>query len=171
MKWVFIIIKIFQMEKNLNEQPNNAIEDKKPGKTYQIPLLLTLWDISEKAVTLNNNNEIINYLVDEVPENELKKYILYFLSKSEKIKISKHDLESCVRLLLEKSEEWKNIFIDPLYNWKYYYSLWFERNRDFRDVEYSNYRWWRNIRADLLVDKIKVKKNSNKSLQSPEQKS
>jgi len=88
----------------------------------------------------------------------LKNTYFIFYQKRKKKEIAWHKGEDCIKFLLNESEEWKNIYIDKFHNWKYNYSLLFENENDYNDMEYFNYRTWTGTRADILVDKIKEKK-------------
>ena len=140
----------------LETQENN--KEGATKKTYQTPLISVL-NINEKAPSLKDNNEIIDYLANNVEEKDLKNYILYFLSKAEKKEIVWHKWENCIKFLLEESKQWRNIYIDKFHNWKYNYSLLFENENDYNDMEYSNYREVTDTRVDELVSKIKRRKS------------
>ncbi len=148
----------------MSEKNRNTLEiqeNNKKGatkKTYQAPLFSVL-NVNEKAISLKDNNEIIDYLVNNVEEKDLKNYILYFLSKAEKKEIVRHKGEKCIKFLLEESKQWRNIYIDKFHNWKYNYSLLFENENDYNDMEYSNYREVTDTRVDELVSKIKRRKS------------
>ena len=148
----------------MSEKSRNTLETQeniKKGatkKTYQAPLFSVL-NVDEKAVSLKDNNEIIDYLINDVEEKDIKNYILYFLSKAEKKEIAWHKGKDCIKLLLEESKQWRNIYIDKFHNWKYNYSLLFENENDYNDMVYSNYREVTDTRVDELVSKIKRRKS------------
>lgn len=118
--------------------------------------------------SLMNNQEIIDYLVNNVKEEELKNYIEYFLSKAEEIEFPKWEentQENIAKFLLEKSKKWENIYFKK-FDKRNYYSLWFEHIKDISEMNYLAYKRGPETRADRLVNKIKEKKKINKALQS-----